>query len=175
MTPPPRWVFSILPISGNPCRLVGTNPMVRLRQWEWKELPTYNGFAHAERVRGWQLVNLLVELGQIDEPRQCAISGTTEGIISHHSECYYSWAPYALAQPIHFALHRRFKQPEPWLQLVERYAETGDEWWANLAMVPVDIASQRRTADGDRVADIFTRAPIPAGLQIDRREIYPDS
>ena len=143
----------------------GTGDLVRLRRWQWKDLPTYNGFVHAERVRGWQLVNLLVELGQIDKPRQCAISGATEGL-QLHSECYYSWSPYVVCQPIHMALHRRFRKPDEWGRIVERYAVSGAEWFATLSVTPVDLAGNLRRLHGDGVADIFARAPIPSGISI---------
>lgn len=145
--------------------------MVRLRQWQWKELPTYNGFVHAERVRGWQLVNLLVDLGQIDKPRLCAISGRTEGL-QLHSESYYSWDPFVLCQPIHMTLHRRFRYPKEWQRIVDRYAISGSEWFAALSLTPVDLASDLRRLHGEGIADIFARAPIPSGVTISVEQIH---
>lgn len=142
-----------------------------LRQWQWKVLPTYNGFVHAERVRGWQLVNLLVQLGRIDKPRQCAISGVTGGL-GFHSECYYSWKPYVVCQPIHMALHRRFQNPEAWARIVDRYAVSGAEWFATLSPTPVDLAGDLRHLHGVGVAGIFSRAPIPSDIRIDPSEIH---
>ena len=140
---------------------------VKLRRWQWKELPTYNGFVHHERIKGWQLINLLVDLGQIDKPRQCSISGAVEGL-QFHSESYYSWSPYVVCQPIHMALHQRFKKPDAWQRIVDRYAASGVEWFATLSQTPVDLASDLRRIHGDSVADIFTRAPIPSHVCIDR-------
>jgi hypothetical protein len=144
---------------------------VRLRQWRWKELPTYNGFVHPERVRGWQLINLLVDVGQIDKPHQCAISGTTEGL-GFHSECYYSWEPYVLCQPVHMALHRRFQKPDEWRRVVDQYAVSGDEWFATLSLTPVDLAGDLRRLHGEGVADIFARAPIPADVIIPDDQVF---
>jgi hypothetical protein len=149
-----------------------TAKSVSLRRWQWGELPTYNGFVHAERVRGWQLVCLLAEIGALPSPLSCAISGATEGPIAYHGEDYFAWSPHPLSKPMHFALHRRFNQPEPWLRIVDRYSKTGEEWWAKLALTPVHVAAQRRAVGGEQVADIFSRAPIPAGVHIDRRQIY---
>lgn len=148
-----------------------TGDLVCLRRWQWKELPTYNGFVHAERVRGWQLVNLLVELGQIDKPRQCAISGVTQRL-GFHSESYYSWAPHVLCQPIHMALHRRFQKPDEWRRIVARYSKSGAEWFATLSPTPVDLAGDLRRLHGDGVADIFGRAPIPTSICIDSSQIH---
>lgn len=144
---------------------------MKLRQWQWKELPTYNGFVHAERVRGWQLVNLLVELGQIDKPRMCAISGATEGL-GFHSECYFSWSPYVLCQPIHMALHRRFQKPDEWRRIVARHAVSGAEWFATLSPTPVDLADDLRRLHGAGVANIFARAPIPSSIDIEPSQIH---
>jgi len=149
----------------------GTGKPVRLRRWQWKKLPVYNGFVHAERVRGWQLVNLLAELGQLDKPRQCAISGATVGLF-FHSENYYSWSPYVLSQPIHMALHRRFTKPDEWRRIVDRYAVSGAEWFATLSPTPVDLAGDLRRIHGYEVADIFAHAPIPPTVAIDPRYIY---
>ena len=143
-------------LADHPFRL---HSSMRLRQWKWKDLPTYNGFVHAERVRGWQLVNLLVELGQIDKPRQCAISGATEGL-GFHSECYFSWSPHVVCQPIHMALHRRFKKPDAWRRIVDQHAKTGEEWFATLSAEPVDLAAQLRKEHGEGIADIFSRAGV---------------
>lgn len=146
--------------------------VIRLRRWSWGELPSYNGFCHAERVRGWQLVNLLVELGQIAKPSLCSISGAAKDL-QFHSENYFApWQPYTLAQPIHMALHRRFSRPEEWREIVRQYAATGQEWFAQLSLEPVDLASQLRDQFGPDIANIFTRAPIPAHVQIPWSEVY---
>lgn len=143
-----------------------------LRQWLWRELPIYNGFVHAERVRGWQLVNLLVQLGAIANPSLCSISGAVEGL-GFHSENYYTpWQPYTLARPIHLALHRRFKRPDAWLEIVDRYAVTGEEWFARLSLEPIDLASELRREQGTAIADIFARAPIPLHVQILGHEVH---
>lgn len=148
-----------------------TGNLVRLRRWQWKELPPYNGFVHIERVAGWQFVNLLVEVGKIDRPRQCAISGATEGL-GFHSENYFAWEPYVLCRPIHMALHRRFRNPEEWRRVVDRFAISGSEWFATLSPTPVDLAGHLRRLHGDGVVDIFARAPIPFDIPIDRSQIY---
>lgn len=142
-----------------------------LRKWSWGILPSYNGFSHEERVRGWQLVSWFTDNGWMPKATLCCISGATERV-QYHSEDYYGWTPYALNQQVHFALHQRFNRPRRWRDLVERYAVTGDEWFARLAMEPVDLAGSLRASQGVDVTDIFTRAPVPNGVAIPRHQIY---
>ena len=106
------------------------------------------------------------------EPRQCAISGVTEGPIGYHAEDYYGWTAYPLSQSVHFALHRRFNRPDEWGAIVDRFSINGGEWFANLSLTPVDLAGDLRRLHGDGVADIFARAPIPGSLKIDPSEIH---
>lgn len=77
-----------------------------------------------------------------------------------HSENYYEVQPYGINQTIHMALHQRFKRPDAWRRIVDQYAVNGDEWFAKLALEPIDLASQLRTDHGDSVADIFAHAKI---------------
>ncbi|MBE7184506.1 MAG: hypothetical protein INR68_08885 [Methylobacterium mesophilicum] len=144
-----------------------------LRQWQWAPLKPYNGFTFPERVRGWQLVTWMIDNGWKTKPPTCCISGAAQRV-TLHSENYYDWEPHALAQPIHLALHARFRQPERWQAIVRRYAVTGEEWFAKLAMEPVDLAAQLRAQHGGDIADIFARAPIPKGVLVPFEQIFPD-
>ncbi|KQY11197.1 hypothetical protein ASD31_17530 [Rhizobium sp. Root482] len=145
--------------------------MKNLRKWPWGILPAYNGFSHEERVRGWQLVGWFIDNGWKPKAAVCAISGSTERV-QYHSENYYGWTPYALNQQVHFALHQRFNRPKRWLEIVERYAVTGEEWFAKLALEPIDLAGNLRAEHGPDVADIWTRAPLPPNVSIPRHQIY---
>lgn len=138
--------------------------MKGLRTWRWKELPTYNGFTHQERVRGWQATMFLMDNGLLAKPTVCCISGRTDRI-QWHSEIYYDVKPYALNQSIHLALHRRFNAPDNWRAIVRRYAVTGEEWFARLSLTPVDLAGQLRAANGPEIADIFGRASVAYGFE----------
>lgn len=131
----------------------------------------YNGFGHAERVRGWQLVSLLVDLGQIARPYRCSISGVDYGV-HLHLEDYYSWTPLPISRPLHLALHQRFKSPERWLRVVRAYSTTGDEWFANLPLQPRDLASELRAQYGDGISDVFARVKLPADTVIPPTEIF---
>lgn len=145
--------------------------MKGLRRWPWGILPVYNGFTHEERVRGWQLVSWRIDNGWMPKASTCCISGSMERV-QYHSEDYYGWAPYALNQQIHFALHQRFNRPKRWLEIVERYAVTGEEWFARVSLEPIDLAADLRAEHGDGITDIFTRVPLPDGVLVPRHQIY---
>jgi hypothetical protein len=133
---------------------------VAFREWRWGKLPVYNGFVHAERVRGWQLIWWLVDTGRLPYPRICCITGSSYRV-GYHSENYYGWAPYPLAQPVHFALHQRFTRPLAWTSIVSQHATTGDEWFARLSLEPTDVARELRQSFGAEVAQVFATAPFP--------------
>lgn len=133
---------------------------LKLRRWNWPELPIYNGFTHDERVRGWQLIHLMVDSGSMGKPKTCSISGSTENL-QYHCEDYYSpWNAHTLSQPLHLMLHRRFRQPDPWNRIRNRYATTGAEWFSSLAMQPTDLAATLRAKHGADIAAVFQRAPF---------------
>jgi hypothetical protein len=132
---------------------------VKLRRWGWKELPVYNGFTHAERVRGWQVISWMINTGQMPKASVCCITGSTQRV-GYHSENYYSWEAYPLCQSVHFALHQRFKRPDAWRKIVDAYGKDGD-WFTELLIEPQDLAGQLREQHGPDVTDIFARAGVP--------------
>lgn len=77
-------------------------------------MPVYNGFTHEERVRGGQLIRHFIAKGWLARPERCSISGSTDNLQMHCEKYYAPWAPIPISQPIHMALHRRFRQPGPW-------------------------------------------------------------
>ncbi|KQQ36722.1 hypothetical protein ASG19_10000 [Rhizobium sp. Leaf306] len=145
--------------------------MKGLRKWRWGELPTYNGFTHAERVRGWQAIHFLIDNGWAQRSNICCISGDTN-MPRLHSETYYSWEPYTISHSIHMALHQRFRQPAPWRRIVDRYSVDGAEWYARLSLEPVDLAAQLRADYGPEITDLFARVPVPVGTIIPHHQIY---
>jgi hypothetical protein len=142
-----------------------------LRTWSWGQLPTYNGFTHEERVRGWQCTMFLIDNGWAERGATCCISGQTQQL-RLHSETYYGWEPYTLNHSIHMALHQRFNRPDHWRRIVDQHARTEDVWFARLSLVPVDLAGELRAKYGPEIADIFARAPIPDGITIPSHQIY---
>lgn len=145
--------------------------MKGLRTWRWDPTPTYNGFIFEERVRGWQLIHFLLDNGWAERGATCCISGQTTQL-RLHSENYYDWRPFTLTHSLHMVLHKRFKEPDGWQRIVERYAVTGNEWFARLSLVPVDLAGELRARHGPQIANIFDRAPLPAGVNIPSHQIY---
>ena len=147
--------------------------MKPLRAWKWGVLPVYNGFTHVERVRGWQLIMWRIDNGWAERGATCCISGVTK-MLRLHSEDYYHWMPFTLTHSIHMALHQRFQRPEIWRRIVKQYAVTGDEWFARLSLIPIDLAADLRTKYGSQIADVFARAPVPEGVTIPHEQIYVD-
>ena len=135
---------------------------VRLRRWHWKEMPPYNGFTHAERVRGWQVQCWMIDTGQMEKATTCCITGSTQRV-SYHSEDYYSWEVYPLCQTVHFALHQRFERPNAWRKIVDQYRNK-DDWFDQLLLAPIDLASELRDQHGALISDIFNRAVVPKQL-----------
>jgi hypothetical protein len=127
-----------------------------LRQWKWGILPTYNGFTHDERVIGWQAMWWMIDKGQLMRPTTCSISGLAARI-QMHSENYYDADPLGINQSIHMALHQRFKRPDAWLRIVNRFSVTGDEWFATLSLEQVDIAADLRSRHGDGITNLLGR------------------
>jgi len=147
--------------------------MKPFRQWKWGILPSYNGFTHEERVHVWQLQSWFCDNGWMAKPKVCSISGRTDRV-AWHSENYFGWpkSTFSVQQGIHLSLHARYKNPHAWLKIVSQYAVTGDEWFARLPMVRVDIAGPLRAAYGPQISNIFARAPVPEGVGIPHHQIY---
>jgi hypothetical protein len=62
-----------------------------------------------------------------------------------HSENYFApTAIFGISTDAHKLLHQRFDRPDVWRELVKRYAVTGEEWFASLALEPVDLAWELR-------------------------------
>lgn len=147
--------------------------MRSLRQWRWGILPIYNGFSHETRVHVWQLQSWFTDNGWWQKPAVCSITGRTDHV-AWHSENYFDWphSTFPIQQGVHLTLHRRFRNPAAWRGIVARYSVTGDEWFANLPLVPMDLAGALRAKYGPEIADIFSRAPVPEGVVIPRHQIY---
>ena len=118
----------------------------------------YNGFTHEERVAGWQCIWWLIDNKEMSRPSTCAISGAAGSLHLHCEDYYQPWDAIPLAQPIHLALHRRFKQPEAWQSIVATYAVSGQEWFALLKPHPIDLASALRAEKGSAIRDVFVKA-----------------
>jgi hypothetical protein len=116
----------------------------KLRIWRWPPLKVYNGFVSEERVRCWQLQWLLIDLGQLELPRQCSITGSRCDVTFHSENYFQPTAIFGISAGAHKLLHQRFYRPDAWREFVVRYAVTGEEWFASLALEPVDLAWELR-------------------------------
>jgi hypothetical protein len=143
-----------------------------LRKWRWPPLQPYNGFTSEERIRGWQLIWLLIDLGLQVKPTTCSMTGSNKNIGIHSENYYEPWNSFPISAGPHSILHRRFRYPQPWLRLVEQHAVTSEEWFCHLKMEPIDLAAELRAQRGREIADIFARAPLPEGITIPRDQVY---
>lgn len=100
--------------------------------WRWPLLRPYGRFSGEERVRGWQLSRLAIQLGYLGEPRNCSICRTSEGKLERHNEDY---SRPVLSKPIcrscHRRLHRRFRYPEQWERFIA-VRGNGSKWFEHL-------------------------------------------
>lgn len=145
----------------------------KLRTWRWPTLKMYNGFTSEERIRCWQLQWLLIDLGRLELPRQCSITGSRENVVFHSENYFEPTTIFGISTDAHKLLHQRFYRPDAWQQLITRYIVTGDEWYAKLALEPIDLASELRQKLGpDWSLTLF--AALPSGVTINPTEIYKE-
>lgn len=95
----------------------------RLRKWRWPPTGPYNGFSSEERIRGWQVSWWLRERGHLPPFKALTCSICRAGnFVNVHLEDYFD--PYqggiALCGHCHRALHRRFKNPDGWRNVLLR-------------------------------------------------------
>lgn len=144
----------------------------KLRKWIWPPLQTYNGFTSQERVRGWQLLWLLIDLGLLPLPTKCSITGSIDRPTYHGENYYDPCSSFPVSAGVHRILHRRFRDPDPWRQLVDAHTVTGDEWFCALSLERIDLAADLRARHGPGIVDIFARALLPQGLNVPAEQIY---
>lgn len=100
-------------------------------------LRPYNGFSSLDRAKMGAAANWLRRVGALALHPVCEICGSVNRL-GHHSENYADPRnAITLCQPCHFALHRRFTQPEAWAR---RTVNTGaGSWVAQLLPYRLDI------------------------------------
>lgn len=81
-------------------------------QWIWPVPGPYNGSSGAERIKGWQVTKIALQRRWLDRHAPCSICQSRDRV-QRHSELY---GRPLLARPVcrecHFALHRRFREPQ---------------------------------------------------------------
>ncbi len=102
------------------------------------------------------------------------MTGSNQNIGVHSENYYEPWNSFAISAGPHSILHRRFSNPQSWLRLVEQHAVTGEEWFHQLKLEPIDLAAGLRAEHGPEIADIFARAPLPKGITVPRAQIYTE-
>lgn len=109
----------------------------------------YNGWSLEERRATLTIQKAAIASGELARPTTCSIcrcSGSrdwrADDAVWLHDEDYADpLSAYAVCRRCHRTLHERFEHPEPWLALVGRYGNGGEQWFELLTMDP---ASQRR-------------------------------
>ena len=113
-----RWIFP-------PRRRIdGPKPAARtFRKWAWPHTKSYNGFTPTERIRGWQVTWWLVAKGVLPEPHSipCEVCSATEKTAWHNENYYAPWNADVLCRSCHALVHRRFRNPDGWLEFVGRH------------------------------------------------------
>jgi hypothetical protein len=135
---------------------------VSVPTWQWKRLPTYNGFTHEDRVRAWQLTGWMMKTGRMPRPERCSVSGSTLELQYHAEDYYRPWTAYPISKPIHLALHRRFSRPDRWLAIRDEYGSDINAWFLQLRLAPYDLAANLRATMGDGDCD---RGPTHRGVR----------
>ena len=102
----------------------------------------YNGWSAEERRATIPVQKAAIASGELARPTHCSIcrcSGSrdwrAEDAVWLHDENYADpFAAYAACRRCHRLLHRRFDDPQPWLELVARHGGEGGAWFEQLTM-----------------------------------------
>lgn len=135
-------------------------------------LPSYNGFDADERMAVTPIQNAAVRSGGLIRPTTCCICGDSRSEFPHgrdyrflHTEDYRKpLVIYPLCKRHHADLHARFRDPERWQRVLQRYGRPG-EWFTLLSQ---DRASQWRPFDDTYPDGLPAPSPVlPASPAFD--------
>lgn len=109
------------------------------RPWE----TSYNGWSWAERCAVTPIQNALFRSGKLIRPTMCSICGFNDsaringsGYIFAHLERYDRPEEiYPACKRCHAALHARFRDPERWQRVLDRWGRS-DAWFSALSLDP---------------------------------------
>jgi hypothetical protein len=128
---------------------------IAIPPYRYPLLGSYNGFTGLERARSAQLTRWAMIAGVLPRQTRCSICGAESRSIQFHSENYYDpLALFAVCQSCHRLLHRRFRAPEAWTELVARHAGDG-AWFSDLRLAPIDLAADLRREHGESITRIL--------------------
>lgn len=112
------------------------------REWTWPAMKPYNGSTNEQRIIGWQKVWAAVYAKLIPNCKTCSVCGGTNTIHYHCEDYLRPLDARPICKSCHFALHKRFSQPENWLLIVRRNGAPGD-WFFDLRMLERDRGEER--------------------------------
>lgn len=101
----------------------------------------YNGWTGAQRLATIPVQRAALQSGELRQPRRCSIccierDHSNGPRITLHDEDYaHPLHAYPICTRCHAILHKRFKQPEPWVRLVTRHARAGS-WFEQVTLDP---------------------------------------
>ncbi|MCP5403737.1 MAG: hypothetical protein H6917_15305 [Novosphingobium sp.] len=104
----------------------------------------YNGWSPEERRATLPAQKAAIASGELARPTHCSICGCrsnrdwrAEDAVWLHDENYADpLAAYPVCRRCHRLLHRRFDDPQSWLELVTRHGGDGRTWFEQLTMDP---------------------------------------
>lgn len=109
-------------------------------EWQYPLLRCYLGFSGQDRIEGWKRVWVARRMGLLPAPTTCSVCLTSTQRGQYHCENYSRPLE---AKPIcrrcHLALHKRFRNPDPWMKLVSSFQTPGC-WFRQLTMDPIEPA-----------------------------------
>jgi hypothetical protein len=97
-------------------------------RWGWPIPGPYNGATGAERVIGWQKLQIACRRGWMPWPTLCSICGHDRHIGYHVENYFRSLFAHAVCKSCHFHIHRRFRSPDAWQVFIGRFRP---ELWVN--------------------------------------------
>lgn len=127
----------------------------RLCKWRWPLTGPYNGFSSEERIRGWQCQHWLRDRGHLPPfgSLTCSVCGIGHRVNVHLEDCF---DPHHGGIPIcghcHRALHRRFKNPDGWRNVLLRNGRDLEVWAERLTPAEdTDLATPQVEQHGEIV------------------------
>lgn len=121
-------------------------------KWNWPTPGPYNGVSGRDRIIGWQKVQVAMRNGLIDRPRMCSICGSTKNVGSHNEIYFRPLNARPVCSRCHRLIHRRFYDPNPWLQIAHEFAYEG-AWFRNITLRELTTEQARYLASLDDPMD----------------------
>lgn len=119
----------------------------QLPRWGWPLPRPYNGATGQERVAGWQLVRVAELQGWLVRSSSCSICEGRERLHLHTENYFRPMRVRSVCQQCHFCLHRRFRHPARWLQLLHDAARSAG-WAREIGLDELSRSEALRLARG---------------------------